>query len=541
MSGAADWSQGYVTDTLYTENHYRELSPAWINYVAVLNGCQPRRTDRAFTYLELGCGHGRTLVHLAAAFPEGRFHGVDFNPAHIDSAQRYAAALGIGNVEFLECGFQDLAGAAGGGAVGGAGRRRAADLPDFDFIALHGVYSWISAEARLAVQRIIFETLKPGGLVYNSYNCLPGWASEAPIRRLFVEFAAIEPGSSTARMQKALKHAGDLQALKHGYLARNPAAAQAITQHLQRPANYMAHEYLNADWNPFYSIDVAAEMAATKLDFVGAAQLAENHLDLLLTDEAAAFVQAQPTLALRQLMQDFLVNQRFRRDVFVRGHARLGPADIAANLRHQCFLPMRPLTGLEAKIKVPRGDVTFDAAMPLALATAFADQALSFGDIAENFRKAGRRTTGLDRFVTILAAAGILAPAARAHQPAGSYEPPVRLELRLPANRHLLQQAVDRPAGSSTNALLVVPALGGVVPISRGNALLLNEMLLGGTKEELVERGLAALDRSGLAITQDGQQVTDPEARRGQLAEMIQNFRDGDLALLLRGGAVDVN
>ena len=41
MAVQNDWAQGYVTDTLYTDNIYREISPAWINYVAVQHGCQP--------------------------------------------------------------------------------------------------------------------------------------------------------------------------------------------------------------------------------------------------------------------------------------------------------------------------------------------------------------------------------------------------------------------------------------------------------------------------------------------------------------------
>src|SRR5687767_15966973 len=103
----SDWSQGYVTEVLYTEHFFRELSPAWLNYVATINGCQPRPLDPGFTYMELGCGLGQTVTLLAGAHPQGRFYGVDFNPAHVDWARRYAASGGIGNVEFLERSFLD--------------------------------------------------------------------------------------------------------------------------------------------------------------------------------------------------------------------------------------------------------------------------------------------------------------------------------------------------------------------------------------------------------------------------------------------------
>ncbi|MDY0885070.1 class I SAM-dependent methyltransferase [Dongia soli] len=526
MSGASEWSQGYVTDTLYTENHYRELSPAWINYAALLNGCLPRPTDRDFTYIELGCGHGRTVMHLAAAFPKGRFYGVDFNPAHIDSATRYAAALGIGNVQFLERGFQDLV---------GAGKMPVPDLPDFDFIALHGVYSWISVEARQAVQRLIFEKLKPGGLVYNSYNCLPGWAAEAPVRRLFVEFAAVEQGGSGDRMKKALAHAGELQALKAGYLARYPAVGEAIAQHLKRPANYMAHEYLNADWNPFYSVDVADEMAAAKLDFAGAATLMENHLDLMMNDNVSAFVTRQPTARLRQLMKDFLYNQRFRRDVFVRGHARLGPAEIMANLRGQSFIALKPMSG--NKLTVPRGEISFDGEILPSLNEIFAAGSVTLEEAAKAITKKGGKTGGLERVINILAASGTLAPAAYPYRPVKAYAPPARLRFKHAANQHLLQRVMAR---SDSSRAIIVPAYGNIVTISIPQAFILNEMLTGGTTTDLVTRSIAAIERRGFKLQKDNHTLTESEAKQAHMAQLVTGFIDKDLPLLLRGGAVDV-
>ncbi len=52
----SQWSEGYVTDTAYTEKLHRELSPGWLNYVAILNGHLPIRLNEPFRYLELGCG-----------------------------------------------------------------------------------------------------------------------------------------------------------------------------------------------------------------------------------------------------------------------------------------------------------------------------------------------------------------------------------------------------------------------------------------------------------------------------------------------------
>ena len=97
-----------------------------------------------------------------------------------------------------------------------------------------------------------------------------------------------------------------------------------------------------------------------RLNFVGSATLAENHLELLGADDLQAKVKAQPTQRLRQLFQDLAQNQRFRRDVFVRGHAQLNRAGIVRNMENQVFGALRDLKNVTNVAKVARGEVKFD-------------------------------------------------------------------------------------------------------------------------------------------------------------------------------------
>ena len=43
MNAGAEWSQGYVTDVSYTNSYFRELSPAWLNHVAAMQGAPTER------------------------------------------------------------------------------------------------------------------------------------------------------------------------------------------------------------------------------------------------------------------------------------------------------------------------------------------------------------------------------------------------------------------------------------------------------------------------------------------------------------------
>lgn len=152
-----DWTNGYVADIEYVHGYYPVLNPmrmklaflnAGLHFPEISNAC------------ELGFGQGLSLNFHAAA---GGIHwyGNDFNPVHVDSAQELSRASGINTFlsdqSFAEFCYRD-------------------DLPEFDYIGLHGVWSWISAENRKHLIHFLSKKLRVGGVAYISYNILPGWA-----------------------------------------------------------------------------------------------------------------------------------------------------------------------------------------------------------------------------------------------------------------------------------------------------------------------------------------------------------------------------
>src|SRR3984957_17982507 len=159
MTGAQN--EEYVTDVPYLRAFVRDLSPLMLRLVAALNGF-PAPLGDDFAYCELGSAHGDTTATLAAAFPRARFIGVDINPEHIASGDRLASGGGLANVRFLERDFADLAGE---------------DAPELDFVTAHGVLSWVGPAKRKALLDFASAKLKRGGLLYVSYNALPGGAS----------------------------------------------------------------------------------------------------------------------------------------------------------------------------------------------------------------------------------------------------------------------------------------------------------------------------------------------------------------------------
>jgi SAM-dependent methyltransferase len=488
------WSQGYVTDTSYADKFFRELSPVWLNYVAAVNGGVPRILDRPFTYLELGCGFGTSTVVNAAAFPQGEFHACDFIPAHIEGGLKHAAALGLTNVEFHESSFDRLL---------------SLDLPAFDFIVLHGVYSWVGADARRAIRHIVRKTLKPGGLVYVSYNCLPGWSVEAPLRKLMLELAATAEGGTPERTEAALHGMQQLSRSRLRYFNANPSAAAAIDSYVRGPSNYLAHEFLNQTWEPFYSIDVADEMAEAETRYLGSATLVDNHPTLVVDALASEAVATLATPRQRQLAIDFATNQRFRRDVFVRDGAPIGLPGSSRHLHAMIIGSLANPEAISAKVKVPRGEIRFQEQFIRDLRSLMAAGSMTIGDALTALGGAGRNGAEITRNLIFLVAAGTLMPFARAAAPA------VRQSGQFgnPMVARVLSDAIERRARRAMPSQI----LGNGVEIRPIEAVALSEWIAGAASVEMLTSRLEAagkrlaLDPSGdLSQWPGNEQVARP-------------------------------
>lgn len=60
----------------------------------------PERLKAGIDVADVGCGHGRSTITMAAAFPASRFFGIDFHGGSIERARRAAEERGLANVEW---------------------------------------------------------------------------------------------------------------------------------------------------------------------------------------------------------------------------------------------------------------------------------------------------------------------------------------------------------------------------------------------------------------------------------------------------------
>ncbi len=357
---------GYVTDIPYVRGFKPMLAPAWLDFAALLGGVGPPARTDGFAWCDLGCGQGVTAAILAATHPKGEFHGIDAMPVHIDHAARLAAEAGAKNAHFHAADF----------AV--ALDRQ---LPRFDYIVAHGVYSWVDAAVRADLRHFIDRRLKPGGLVYVSYNALPGWTGDLPFQHLVRALATNASGDSAARFEGA--------AQLIGRLADSGAAALAssyiVRELRERPDDYrpgyLVHEFLHAGWQPLYVTELRRDMAAIGLAPVGSAILLENFDRWMLGRRARALVAGIADPNLRELVRDFVIDQRFRCDVFARDAARLDEAEQRRRLFAAGLALARPPAAIAYRAPTPAGHLDYDNPAARAVVGALAAGARSLADM----------------------------------------------------------------------------------------------------------------------------------------------------------------
>jgi SAM-dependent methyltransferase len=396
----SDWADGYVVDIPYTTGFYREITPTWLNFTALLNGYGAPPT-KGFAYAELGCGLGHGTALMAATHPDGVFYGFDFNPQQIGIATRLTELAGLKNMRFLERSFEELA------------RGDSRDLPRFDYIVLHGIWTWISEVNRQYIVEFVAKYLKPNGLVYVSYNCNTGWMALAPVQQFMREYATTVAGSSDQRFLSAYNFIKSLSEGEALYFKANPLVNIRLEKALSHNHRYLAHEYLNGSWYLPSHGEVRKDFALAKCDFMASATLTENIENVTLPVGVREHVQKIQHPALREMAKDLACNQVFRRDLFMRGYYRLTQMEAQRELSRVRLLPLKMPPGGEIKIQTPLGEVSGQADFygPL-LEALFARGSLSFAEALSLPTLKGRNFADMTQGFTLLVHTEAAHPAA---------------------------------------------------------------------------------------------------------------------------------
>lgn len=288
----------------YDSHPYWQSSPDWLGAIAMLFGlrCAPPATARV---LEVGCASGGNLIPHAARNPEGEYIGVDYSRVQIQDGQKRVDALGLKNIKLLHASVAALP----------------EDLGTFDYIIVHGVYSWVAPEIQDAILRACKTHLRPDGVAYVSYNVYPGWKTREIMRDAMI-FHTRQIADPSERLGHAKGMAEYMQKIarpnsmfKYVMEAEGDAVAKGSP-------SYLLHEYLEQHNSPCYFREFAARALSHDLGYLGDSALA-SMFPANLGDDAAQRLNnvARNQIDLEQYI-DFLSNRAFRQTLLVHADAQ---------------------------------------------------------------------------------------------------------------------------------------------------------------------------------------------------------------------------
>ncbi|MBF0184839.1 MAG: class I SAM-dependent methyltransferase [Magnetococcales bacterium] len=496
-----DWSAGYVTDIGYNLGYYTELNPlrlplaflqAGIAFPAIATAC------------ELGFGQG-VSINMHAAATATSWYGTDFNASQVVHARTLAAN------EALSCQLYDQP---------FAQFCQRTDLPEFDFIALHGVWTWISDENRQVIVDFLQRKLRVGGVLYISYYTLPAWVTMLPMRDLLYlyEQRMTAPGlERSERIEQALAFTDRLLACHPAYSEFHPQVMskwQSIRQN--KNIHYLSHEYFNREWQPMPFSRLAEWLSASRLHYVCSAHGPDNRQQDHLTAEQLTFVNGIADLPLRETTLDLMVNRQFRRDYWVKGSRTLPQAEKNALLHRQRVV----LTVVHAQALAMAAQ---SAGRPLpamqpVLQLLSDHQSRSLAELSERLREQGFSFEQVWEAVAKLLAMNTLQPAQGEAESKAARLATDRLNGRL----------LDWVLVSDTFGFMASPVTGGGVAISKIERLFLAAYRLGQhTPEGWAGFADQSLSQQGQRLAGDhGEMLTSRAQHVQKLTAMAESFME---------------
>lgn len=498
----ADWTAGYVADIGYTFGYYPELNPLRARLAFLNSGLVCPEFGSA---CELGFGQGMS-VNLHAAASVTQWSGTDFNPGQAGFAQSLARSAGS-SAQLFDESFAEFA--------------KRPDLPDFDYIGMHGIWSWISDENRAVIVDFVARKLKVGGVLYISYNTQPGWAAFAPMRHLMTQHAQVmgAPGQGIVkRIDGALDFADNLLATNPLYGRANPLVAERIKKLKEQSRHYLAHEYFNQDWHPMHFADMGKWLAPAKLQYACSANFMEHIAAVNLSDEQQQFLAALPDATLRESTRDFMVNQQFRRDYWVKGARTLTVLERAERLRQHKVVLITPRADVSLTLTGALGEATMSDAVYQPILDLLADhKPRTLGQIELVVLEKGINLNQILEAAMVLSGTGVL----------GTVQDDALIAKGKKSADRLNAQLMNMSRGSTEMNYLASAVLGGGMPVNRFDQLFLLAAHQGAKQPaQWAQFVWQTLQAQGQLLKKEGQTLATEAENLAELTQQATEFAE---------------
>ncbi len=505
----SDWTSGYVADINYTHGYYEDMNPLRIKLAFLRAGLAAPQISNA---CELGFGWGMS-VNLYAASSEVTWHGNDFNPAQAAFARQMMDTSGAEGLLVDEA-FDEFC--------------TRDDLPEFDYIALHGIWSWISDDNRQVIVDFLRKKLKVGGVLYISYNALPGFAPFVPVRNLMFEHVHRHGSAASLkeRITASVGFAQQLMELNPRFGVANPGIVDRLKGVADKPAEYLAHEYFNTDWEPMDFAQMNEWLADAKMSYACSANFHDHVPVLNLTKEQQEFLAAIDDPVIRENTRDLIMNQQFRKDYWVKGGNETRGLESIEMLKQEHVILIRPLEDVKYKINFNGKEISLSESVYRPFVEALDGYRVrNIGDLAQEVEAKGISIGQVFEAMLVMIGSNYVKPA----------YPDASEEVKERSRR--INEAICTYARSHNKiSFLASPVTAGGQVVSRFEQLFLLARAAGIPESQWAEYVVGLLFPQGEKMVVDDKVLETPEENVKAMQDNVDQFVEKRLPLLEKLG-----
>ena len=189
----------------------------------------------------------------------------------------------------------------------------------------HGLYSWVNSATRESLNQFFREGIEDNGLLFLSYNLLPGWDCLSFIRNQFSSSLEETPHDPEDAARRALQRLVELR--DAGALAfHHNKAAIGFLNYLVEMNNiqYTVQEFYGIDHQAFSFSEIHNTLQGCGLSYAADASILENRVDLSIAEAGLGLLDQCDSTRELQSTKDLLQNRLFRRDIYIAGDPSKG-------------------------------------------------------------------------------------------------------------------------------------------------------------------------------------------------------------------------
>lgn len=504
-----NWTSGYVADIGYTFGYYAELNPLRTRLGLLNAGIEPPEIKHC---CELGFGQGVSVNLHAAGNAASTWYGTDFNPAQASFAQALSASSGA-DAHLYDQAFAEFC--------------ARDDLPEFQYIGIHGIWSWISDANRQALVDFIGRKLAVGGILYISYNTLPGWSAAAPLRHLMAQHAETmtAPGQGMLnRIDGSLNFMQSLIDTQPLYAVANAQIPNRFKQIKEQNKSYLAHEYFNRDWHPMYYADMAKWLSPAKIEFACSTNFLDHVDTINLSDAQQQLMAGISDKNYKQTIRDYMVNQQFRKDYWIKGARPLDPLRQRELIAAQRIILTTPPEEVKLKVAGARGEATLHEEIYSHILGALGNhKPVSIGDLEKALSASGINFKTLLEAIILLTGLGHLYAA----------QDDEIIQTSLKATQKVNLDVITKTRSVGDHSYLASPVTGGGILVPRFQQLFLLALQQGRKQpQEWAAFVWDVLRAQNQSILKDGKALATPEENLAELNEQAAVFAQKQLPIL---------